>query len=241
MSRCRKNIRLRGYDYSSDGLYYITICTAERRCYFGHVLNRVMVLNDIGKTAEKFWTEIPGHFPFVSLDNYIIMPNHVHGILIINHTPDHIYVNVKENPVGSCHGMTLPIIGNDPVRTRHGESLQITDDENVYSCHGETLQITGDDNSWIHHGMQTPEKPNNKNSRHNSINQFSKPIPGSLSVIVNQYKAAVKRWCNNNNHPEFCWQPRFYDCIINDPDEYIAFRNYIIDNPCKWENDDLYK
>jgi putative transposase len=76
--------RYRGYDYSSPGKYFITICTKDRKPYFGEVENGKMILSDLGIIAEKFWREIPGHFPNIDLDEYIIMPDHIHGILIIN-------------------------------------------------------------------------------------------------------------------------------------------------------------
>ena len=78
-----KSGRLHSYDYSSDGMYFVTICTKDREEFFGNVENGKMALSEIGKIAEKFWQEIPKHFPFVNLDIYQIMPNHVHGIIEI--------------------------------------------------------------------------------------------------------------------------------------------------------------
>lgn len=76
--------RLQGYDYGQNGAYFITICTQNRVHFFGKIVNNEMQLNEIGQLAEKFWLEIPNHFPFVGLGNFVIMPNHVHGILIID-------------------------------------------------------------------------------------------------------------------------------------------------------------
>jgi REP element-mobilizing transposase RayT len=98
--------RLQGYDYGANGCYFVTICTKNRIHYFGEIVNKTNVKTDnypsietgnvetdnypslrateIGKIAEKFWLEIPNHFPFVDLDQYVIMPNHIHGILIFN-------------------------------------------------------------------------------------------------------------------------------------------------------------
>ena len=79
----RRSIRLKNYDYSRKGLYFISICTQNRLCLFGEVKNDEIILNDAGKTVEKCWLEIPSHFPHVTLDAFCIMPNHIHGILII--------------------------------------------------------------------------------------------------------------------------------------------------------------
>jgi putative transposase len=82
--------RLQNWDYGKNGAYFITICTGNREHYFGEIVTvdseNEMHLNEIGKLADKFWSEIPKHFPFVELGNYIVMPNHVHGILIIDKT-----------------------------------------------------------------------------------------------------------------------------------------------------------
>jgi len=79
----RRSVRLRDYNYSSDGAYYVTVCVNERGCVFGNVRNGEMGLNECGKIADKCWNEIPEHFPHVALDEYIVMLNHVHGIINI--------------------------------------------------------------------------------------------------------------------------------------------------------------
>src|SRR5690606_11882244 len=79
----RRSIRLQGYDYSQPGLYYLTLSTRDRLCIFGEIRNNEMVLNDIGHHAEKCWLQIPTHFPNTVLHEYIIMPNHLHGIVEI--------------------------------------------------------------------------------------------------------------------------------------------------------------
>ena len=77
----RRSIRLKGYDYSQAGLYFITICVQDRKCLFGKIVDGEMVLNDAGKMADECWMEIPKHFPNSVLHEHIVMPNHVHGIV----------------------------------------------------------------------------------------------------------------------------------------------------------------
>ena len=77
----RKSIRLKGYDYSQAGLYFITICVKDRDCFFGEIKNGKMLLNNFGKIANECWLEIPKHFPNTVLHEHIVMPNHVHGII----------------------------------------------------------------------------------------------------------------------------------------------------------------
>lgn len=80
----RKSNRLKNYDYSQNGMYFITICTKNREHFFGEIKNGKIVLNESGRIAEKYWKEIPKRFPFVNPDDFIIMPNHIHGIIEIN-------------------------------------------------------------------------------------------------------------------------------------------------------------
>jgi len=80
-----KTTRLSKWDYSSPGFYFITICTINKTNYFGNIENGQMILSDIGMIAEKYWQEIPNHFNNIILDEFIIMPNHVHGILQIQY------------------------------------------------------------------------------------------------------------------------------------------------------------
>ena len=83
-----ESARLKQWDYGWNASYFVTICTQQRICFFGNVLEGEMILNDIGKIAHDCWLEIPVHFPFVSLGNHVIMPNHVHGIVIIDKPDD---------------------------------------------------------------------------------------------------------------------------------------------------------
>jgi putative transposase len=176
MNKQRKHIRLSDWDYSSSGIYFITICCHDRRPFFGKIDNNGIIYSQIGLIASQYWMEIPKHFPHVTMDEFIVMPNHIHVILILN------------NPfVGSCQGMTL-------------------------------------------HSKQMIQ---NKN-------RFAKPIKNSVSVIINQYKSSVKRWCIQNGFNDFQWQSRFYDRICNNKDSINRIRKYIHNNPNKWIDDNVF-
>jgi len=82
--KTQKQYRYKGYDYSQDGFYFVTICTKNKELFFGDIKNNKIELSEIGKIAEKYWLEIPNHFSFVNLYEHIIMPNHVHGIIEID-------------------------------------------------------------------------------------------------------------------------------------------------------------
>ena len=79
-----ESARLKNWDYAWNAPYFVTICTKDRECYFGEMVKEEINLSEIGVIADKYWKTIPKHFPFVLLDEYVIMPNHIHGIIIIN-------------------------------------------------------------------------------------------------------------------------------------------------------------
>ena len=84
----RRSIRLQGYDYSQAGAYYVTIVTWHREFLFGEIANKEMMLSRYGEIVQKWWGEIPVHFPNVETDAFIIMPNHIHGIIFILESGD---------------------------------------------------------------------------------------------------------------------------------------------------------
>jgi putative transposase len=79
----RRSIRLRGYDYSQTGMYFVTICTQDRPCLFGDIVDGVMNLNDSGKMVRATWDEIPAHYAGVEIDQFVVMPNHIHGVITL--------------------------------------------------------------------------------------------------------------------------------------------------------------
>ena len=96
----RRSIRLKGYDYCQVGAYFVTIVTQDRVCLFGAVVDGEMRLNDAGRMVAQCWQQIPAHFPHVELDEFVMMPNHVHGIIIV---------------VGARHAVPLPERFGKPV------------------------------------------------------------------------------------------------------------------------------
>ena len=136
--KIQKQYRYKGYDYSQEGFYFVTFCTKDREMFFGDVIGKYhekfiedaeIKLSEIGQAAERFWLEIPNHFSFVELDEYEIMPNHVHGIIQITNKQvgtGHCPVLVDrtgQNPtgIGQCpvptDGKILTGTGQCPVRT----------------------------------------------------------------------------------------------------------------------------
>lgn len=124
----RKSIRLKGYDYSFPGFYFVTVCTKNRFEWFGSVKNGEMILNEYGNIARDCWLDLPDHYANCKLDEFVIMPNHAHGIIIITDRrersvtvpPDNNGViqhtdATKQSPDGDRNGLK-------PFPTKHGLS-----------------------------------------------------------------------------------------------------------------------
>jgi REP element-mobilizing transposase RayT len=219
-----KSTRLQNWDYSWNGLYFITICTKDRICFFGDIIESKVPgsdiyvkngLSEIGKIAEKYWLEIPQHFSFVKLDAFVIMPNHVHGIIVIDHRNDK-----GQNHINDRYIHNIDVKKTDIAKTHIVETPNIMEIHDV-----ETPKL----------GVSTTTMENNKQIG----GKNEKWKSGTLGSIINQYK----RICTINArkiNPDFAWQSRFYDHIIRDKKSYQNIVKYIIDNPLKWKNDKFY-
>ncbi|MCK4978903.1 MAG: transposase, partial [Candidatus Delongbacteria bacterium] len=86
-----ESARLRSWNYSNIGCYFITICTRNNKDYFGDIKNDILDKSYIGDIVEKYWHDILNHFENIDLDKFIVMPNHIHGIIIINSVETSIY------------------------------------------------------------------------------------------------------------------------------------------------------
>ncbi|MES2935181.1 MAG: transposase [Pseudomonadota bacterium] len=113
----RHSIRLKNYDYCQAGAYFTTICTQDRACDFGNVIDGEMYLNEIGRIASQCWHALPQHFPKAELDGSIFMPNHLHGIIVL---PDAV------NEGTACRAPTeqfsKPVPGSIPTMVRSFKS-----------------------------------------------------------------------------------------------------------------------
>lgn len=115
-SSTRKSPRLKVWDYSNPFWYFVTICTHNHSDFFGKIISEQVLLNNLGIASHNFWTEIPAHYKSAELDYFVIMPNHLHGILILNdvglrHASTNKKINNKEG--GTCPAPTLSnIIGS---------------------------------------------------------------------------------------------------------------------------------
>ncbi len=117
-NRSRRSIRLKGYDYSADGAYFITICVRGRECLLGEINNGQMILNRCGEIVRDVWEGLPvgaaspgeNRVSDIDLDEYVIMPNHFHAIILINKSPEstEIYKDLDVDDIKARRKMILP-------------------------------------------------------------------------------------------------------------------------------------
>ena len=108
----RRSIRLKGYDYSQAGLYFITICCQDRICRFGHIENGEMILNAYGKIAYDEWAKLSDRFPNFKMNVFQIMPNHMHGIILLNDTVVGATARVAPTTVCDIVGAYKSLVAN---------------------------------------------------------------------------------------------------------------------------------
>lgn len=225
--------RLQTWDYANNGAYFITICTQNRHHFFGTIQNQEMKLSEIGKLAAQFWMEIPNHFPFIELGNFVVMPNHVHGILIINHSVETRFIASNENnnetrciasnnneprfiapnDINNAPRFIAPNENNNEPRCIAPNDINTNETRLIASLQGNIGGFSGNKNPMIN---------------------------DNISKIVRWYKGRCSFECRKIN-PNFGWQTRFHDHIIRNAKSFDTIQNYIFENPLNWKNDKFYK
>ena len=122
----RRSIRLQDYNYASTGLYFVTICIQDRQCLFGEINNDRMILNYMGKMVENQWNILPQRFSNITLDTFVIMPNHIHGIIDIVGKNETNNVGARSpRPLLSGRGNPAPTLGQIMAYYKYGTTKQI--------------------------------------------------------------------------------------------------------------------
>jgi len=213
--KINKQYRYKGYNYSNEGFYFVTICTKNREMFFGDVIGKYhekfiedaeVKLSTIGLAAKKFWLDIPNHFPFVELDEHEIMPNHIHGIIQI------------KRDVGT-QNLAFQNLADDD-RTQNLAFQNLADDDRTQNL---AFQNLADDDRTQNLAFLQYE------------NKFG-PQSKNLSSIIRGFKIGVTKYAKNNRI-YFAWQPRFHDRIIRNENELNRIRQYIKNNAMKWAID----
>lgn len=207
------SVRLKYWDYGNPGYYFVTICVKGKVCSFGDIKNGSVCLSGVGQVAYNCWLEIPKHFPFVELHDFVIMPNHVHGIIFIGGDKQ----NVETRFIAS------------PDEDNGDSNIKYNDKE----C-GSAI-IDGETNI----GCRKGDAINRASTRGGTTGKNNPMGKRTLGEIVRWYKGRCSYEINQKikSTDYFIWQPRFHDRIIRNEYEMYRIKEYIKNNPTNWDKD----
>ena len=205
--------RLREYDYAQDGAYSVTVCTDWRTHLFGRVTDGRMELNAVGRIVEKVWHELPEHYPHVELDAFVVMPDHVHGIVVLVG---------GDSEAGSD---SVPTLGSATVGSRPEEA-------------GYKPALTQDE-APAHDGAREEEaglKPAPTQDARTQDEAPTKVRRHGLSEVVRGFKTYSGRRVNGlRGTPGVAvWQRGYYEHVVRNEEDMNRIRQYFLENPLRW-------
>ena len=221
----RRSIRLQGYDYTRAGAYFITICTQGRECLFGEIVDGEMILNELGRIVQEEWKKTPAIRREMELDAFVVMPDHIHGIVIIRESP------VGDDGAGDGMGNGM---GNGV-----GNGMGIGMGNGVGNGVG----------AYCHTPLHTPPHTPTHTQPHTPPHTppqtdhapFRSPSK-TIGAMVRGFKTASTRSINARRFSPGApvWQRNYYEHIIRDDAEWNQIREYIEYNPARWKEDEVY-
>ena len=233
MKHNRRSIRMKGYDYSKAGLYFITFRVQNGEMLFGAIENGQMILNNAGKMILAEWGKLPQRFNNIELHEFVVMPNHFHGIVEII------------TPVGA------PLVG--------AQISGVHDDGNNDTAHagdGTTANVraplVGAQISGAHDdGNNDTAHAGDGTTANERASTRGAPTEGPMRVTVGEMMGAFKsittleyiNGANNLGWEPFAgklWQRNFYEHIIRNEISYYKISDYIVNNPARWKDDKFY-
>lgn len=232
----RRSIRLKNYDYSQAGLYFITICCQDKEYRFGKIEKHEMILNEYGQVAHDEWSKLSERFTNMKSDVFQIMPNHMHGIIILN----------------------KPIVGAGFTPAQNNQNNQfIQNDSDKHNITDFDNRLHMDDKNRANMDDHNRANMDDKNRANvDDHNRATARVAPTVCDIVGAYKSLVANICldiykskyvmsgfTNEQIPLFgkLWQRNYYENIIRNEQSYQSISEYIINNPRKWQEDKFYK
>jgi REP element-mobilizing transposase RayT len=259
----RRSIRLRGYDYTQPGAYFVTICAHERRCLFGALDGGALRLTDAGRMIERWWGELNRKFPGAQTDAFVIMPDHIHGIIIIT-AANRIIADRVDPIVGiNAGGYADPPPRDDADDSNASNAINATPSVRA-DLHIRPRRTGNEPNDadvnravsivGINAGGSADPPPRDDGDDFNaggainadagdSIANDTNDTPNraSLFAIVQWFKImttnAYIRGVKQSGWPPFrkrVWQRGYWERIVRDERELQATRRYIAENPISW-------
>jgi len=259
----RRSMRLKGYDYSQAGAYFVTICTQGRACLFGEVVDGEMRLNDAGRMVVAEWERLPALFPNVVLDAFVVMPNHIHGIVILTDPADD--ATDGATAIGATiSGATTGGAATGGATTRVAPTTAGDDATPVGAGLVPALStMARDDAIPVGAGIVPVPSVPAPSTPAQSVPAPSVPVPSTpaqsvpapstpapsvpaptLGDVIGAFKSRVTveytRGVKTLGWTPFdkrLWQRNYYEHIIRNEEALNRIRRYIVENPIRWAFD----
>ncbi|MEM9003379.1 MAG: transposase [Cyanobacteria bacterium P01_F01_bin.86] len=223
----RRSLRLPHYDYATAGHYFITICTYQRRCLLGSIVDGEMQLNELGNVVRSQWLRLPQCYSHLQLDVFVVMPNHIHGILTLN--PQHVpsvgagSAKIPSSPTQKF--TTKPAPGYTPEQSIAGNRSD--GDKN---SGGSGFERNVQDRTERRSAEPAPTGGGGGGKRH------------GISEIVRGFKTFSARRVNRLRRVKGVpvWQRNYYEHIVRDETALKNIQRYIQNNPLSWWEDQLH-
>jgi REP element-mobilizing transposase RayT len=221
----RRSIRLPGYDYASPGSYFVTVCTRRRELLFGEVIEGQMHRNALGDIVHAEWYATERFRPEVRLDAFVVMPNHLHGILEI------IDVGARRRLAPHAHARA----DNAEMRATHRVALTAyrqMDESQIRVRGGGVVGARRPFDKLRAVSEAEPRLAPTEGAR----SRPQGPAPGSVGAILGQIKSLTKKAINKTRGTPGrpVWQPNYHEHVIRNEKELQRIREYIFNNPLRW-------
>lgn len=222
--RERKKLRFTGYDYSTPGSYFVTICVRDHKCVLGEIKNGKIILNEYGSIVEKQWNWLFDRYNYTRKDEFIIIPDHFHGIIHIIGNENVLYI-MSKNDDYTGNGRDN-FVGN-------GNDHYIGDRNDHFVGNGRDNFV----GNGYDHSPKNIRNHSTYNVGDNSMIERStikiKPLP----ELIGAFKTTSSKWIHRTGFIDFQWQKSYHDHIIRNTEELDRIREYINNNPLKWSMD----
>jgi REP element-mobilizing transposase RayT len=225
---------MRGYDYSQPGAYFVTIVTQERECVFGEITDGEMHLNPAGQMIATAWGDLPVQFAFVQMDAFVVMPNHLHGIIVL--TGEDVGHNGRGESrlVSSTRRGIRPggVGGDDGLGDHEDRPYDVGGDSNRHQLgdHPVVSGANGKDRPYDV-GRDAGDRP-----RGTLPGTVGRIVQGFKSITTHEYIVGVKEdgWTPIRGR---LWQRNYYEHVVRGEDDLQRIRQYIAGNPQGWALD----
>jgi putative transposase len=237
----RRSICLKGFNYSSPGTYFITICAQHRECLFGEIVNGTIHLNPAGEMAMHWWLELNQKFPSIQTDPFVVMPNHFHGIIVIPATsPDHLVG--ADRRVCPLQNVTPPQLQN--ITSPNPIPQNVTPPNPTIRsinppCPMSHDEYVDDDATTLEEGAHIGAPLRVNETSLNMGVSVSRMVQWFKTMTTNAYIRGVKEqdWQPFNKR---LWQRNYYEHVIRDKAAFQNIRQYIRNNQKSWTQDQLH-